>query len=154
MSHLRLGKLAVSICLLWMLSLWCVMTPPPAVAGEAPRLVNKLTIAMDGWGSDMIDPWEYPQPSFIQSYLNLRLVTRDENMQVQPLWAIQWSQNDQGFDITLHPKAVCQDGEQANADLLKTNLQGMMGLIEGFKGGLLAAKFRGAIESLEVQGDH
>jgi peptide/nickel transport system substrate-binding protein len=153
MSHLRLGKLAVAICLLWMLSLWCVMTPPPAGGGEVPRSVNKLTIAMDGWGSDMIDPWEYPQPSFIQSYLNLRLVTRDENMQVQPLWAIEWSQNEQGIDIRLNPKAVCQNGEKADAGLLKTNLQGMMGLIEGFKGGLYAAKFKGVIDAIEVRAD-
>ena len=153
MSHLRLGKLAVAICLLWMLSLWCVMTPPPVGAGEVPRSVNKLTIAMDGWGSDMIDPWEYPQPSFIQSYLNLRLVTRDEHMQVQPLWAIEWTQNEQGIDIKLNPKAICQNGEKADAALLKTNLQGMMGLLEGFKGGLYAAKFKGVIEAIEVRAD-
>ena len=153
MSHLRLGKLAASIYLLWMLSLLFGMTPSFAVAGEVPRSVNKLTIAMDGWGSDMIDPWEYPQPSFIQSYLNLRLLTRDEHMQIQPLWAIEWSQNEEGIDVKLNPNAVCQNGEKADAGLLKTNLQGMMGLIEGFKGGLYAAKFRAVIDAIEVRAD-
>lgn len=154
MSHLRLGKFTASGGLLWILVLALAMTPPPAVAGEPLPSVNKLTVAMDGWGSDMIDPWENPQPSFIQSYLNLRLITRDENMQVQPLWAVEWSQTEQGIDIKLHPKAVCQNGEKATAELLKTNLEGIMGRIEGFKGALFAAKLRGAIGGFEVRGDH
>jgi peptide/nickel transport system substrate-binding protein len=153
MSHLRLGKFAASGGLLWVLVLALAMTPPPAVAGETLPSVNKLTVAMDGWGSDMIDPWENPQPSFIQSYLNLRLITRDENMQVQALWAVEWSQTEQGIDIKLHPKAVCQNGEKATAELLKTNLEGIMGRIEGFKGALFAAKLRGAIGGFEVRGD-
>ena len=102
----------------------------------------------------MIDPWENPQPSFIQSYLNLRLITRDENMQVQPLWAIEWSQNEQGIDLKLHPRAVCQNGERATAEALKVNLEGIMGRIEGFKGGLVAAKMRGALEAFEIRGEH
>jgi peptide/nickel transport system substrate-binding protein len=154
MSHQHLSKLDLSMCLLGVLILSLAMTATPAVAGEAPSSVNKLTIAMDGWGSDMIDPWENPQPSFIQSYLNLRLVTRDENMQVLPLWATEWSQNAEGIDIKLHPKAVCQDGEKANAELLKVNLEGIMGRIEGFKGALFAGKMKGAIESFEILGEH
>ena len=154
MSQVRLGKLAASVGLFCAVTLWLAMTSWPAMAGEAPPSVNKLTIAMDGWGSDMIDPWEYPQPSFIQSYLNLRLVTRDEHMRVQPLWAIEWSQNEHGIDIKLTPQAVCQNGEKADARALKTNLQGMMGLIEGFKGGLYAGKFKGVIEAIEVRGDY
>jgi peptide/nickel transport system substrate-binding protein len=129
-----------------------LMPISPVLAGT-PVSVNKLTVAMDGWGSDMIDPWEYPQGSFIQSYLNLRLVTRDENMQIQPLWAVEWSQNEQGIDITLHPKAVCQNGEQADAELLKANLRGTMGLIEGFRGGLYAGRFKGSLDSFEVRGE-
>ena len=73
---------------------WC-----PASAADPPASVNQLIIAMDGWGSDLIDPWEFAQPGFIADYLNLRLLTRDENMKVQPLWAVEWSQNDQGIDI-------------------------------------------------------
>jgi peptide/nickel transport system substrate-binding protein len=135
------------------LTLLFAMPSMPAVAAGAPASVNKLTIAMDGWASDLIDPWEYAQNSAIQSYLNLRLLTRDETMQVQPLWAIAWSQNEQGIEIKVHPKAVCQNGEKANAELLKVSLEGIMGQIEGFKGGLFAGKMRGALESFEVRGD-
>ncbi len=52
----------------------------PASAADPPASVNQLIIAMDGWGSDLIDPWEFAQPGFIADYLNLRLLTRDENM--------------------------------------------------------------------------
>src|SRR6516164_11481597 len=80
MRHRRWLKRVVSIgSSSWLILAVALMLAPPARAG-APASVNTLTIAMDGWGSDMIDPWENPQPSFIQSYLNLRLITRDENM--------------------------------------------------------------------------
>ena len=80
MRHRRWLQRVVSIgSSSWLILAVALMLAPPARAG-APASVNTLTIAMDGWGSDMIDPWENPQPSFIQSYLNLRLITRDENM--------------------------------------------------------------------------
>ena len=31
----------------------------PASAADPPASVNQLIIAMDGWGSDLIDPWEF-----------------------------------------------------------------------------------------------
>jgi len=61
----------------------------PASAADPPASVNQLIVSMDGWGSDLIDPWEFAQPGFIADYLNLRLLTRDENMKVQPLWAVE-----------------------------------------------------------------
>ena len=61
----------------------------PASAADPLASVNQLIIAMDGWGSDLIDPWEFAQPGFVADYINLRLITRDENMQVQPLWAVE-----------------------------------------------------------------
>src|SRR5262245_59997754 len=87
----------VGLCLC--LALWSFF----AQAADPPGSVNQLIVAMDGWGSDLIDPWEFAQPGVIQDYINLRLITRDENMQVQPLWAVEWSQNAQGFDIKLNP---------------------------------------------------
>src|SRR4029450_2231801 len=91
-----------------------------------------LIIAMDGWGSDLIDPWEFAQPGFIADYLNLRLLTRDENMKGQPLWA----------------------GEGSERALLQKSLEVSMGLIEGFKGALNAAKVKAAFAAFEVRGDH
>jgi hypothetical protein len=88
MSRQRWRTKAVSIfnMLVALFSFVAMLTS--AVHAATPSTVKKLTIAMDSWGSDMIDPWEYPQGSIIQSYLNLRLVTRDETMQTQPLWAV------------------------------------------------------------------
>ena len=55
----------------------CALACSPASAADPPATVNQLIIAMDGWGSDLIDPWEFAQPGFIADYLNLRLLTRD-----------------------------------------------------------------------------
>jgi hypothetical protein len=69
--------------------LLCTLGLSPASAADPPASVNQLIIAMDGWGSDLIDPWEFAQPGFVSDYIHLRLITRDEQMQVQPLWAVQ-----------------------------------------------------------------
>jgi peptide/nickel transport system substrate-binding protein len=138
------------------LSIFCLLlllSGAAAMAADAPASVKQLTIAMDGWGSDLIDPWEFAQPSFIQSYLNLRLVTRDEKMQIQPLWAMEWGQDEQGIWLKLNPKAVCHNGEKADAAMLQKSMEGSMGLIEGFKGALNAAKVKGVVDSFEVRGD-
>lgn len=129
------------------------MVPWPGAA-QPPASVPKLTVVMDGWGSDLIDPWEYAQPSFIQSYLNMRLLIRDAQMQVQPLWLTAWSQDAQGITLQLSSLARCQNGEKANAETFKANLEGLMGLRQGFKGSLFASKFKGAIEAVEVRGEH
>jgi hypothetical protein len=44
----------------------------PAGAAEAPASVPKLTVAMDGWASDLIDPWENAQGSFISDLPAMR----------------------------------------------------------------------------------
>ena len=126
----------------------------PVMAQTPPASVNKITIAMDGWGADLLDPWEYSHPSFIQSYLNMRLGTRDEKMQVQPLWAAEWTQTADGIDIKLNPNAVCQNGEKADAEMLKTNLEGILGQIEGFKGSFVAGRIKKVVDSIEVRGEH
>ena len=49
---------------------------------------------------------------------------------------------------------MCQNGEKADAAMLQKSMEGSMGLIEGFKGALNAAKVKGAVEGFEVRGDH
>src|SRR5262245_11746190 len=150
MRHQLLRRLSIlTSCLLMGLLAWS-----PASAADPPASVNQLLLAMVGWRSGLTAPREFAQPGFIADYLNLRLLTRDENMKVQPLWAVEWSQNDQGIDIKLHPKATCQNGEKADAAMLQKSLEGSMGLVEGFKGALNAAKVKAAFEAFEVRGDH
>jgi hypothetical protein len=62
---------------------------PLAGIDGVPAAVEQLTIAFDGWGGDVIDPWQYIGTGMMQSYLNLRLLHHDEQMHVVPLWATE-----------------------------------------------------------------
>jgi ABC-type transport system substrate-binding protein len=88
------------------------------VAG-VPASVEQLTAAFDCWGGDVIDPWQYIGTGMLQSYLNLRLLHRDERMHLVPLWATEWRQAPEGIYFTLNPKARWQDGTPATAEDFK-----------------------------------
>ena len=118
---------------------------PPA--SDVPASVGKLTVAADGWGSDLLNSWEDTQPSFLRDYFATRLLTRDENMTISPLWATEWSQDENGILITLHPDAVCQNGEPLNAEALMINLEGVLGNIEGFSGSFFGDSLDALIDS-------
>jgi hypothetical protein len=53
--------LHVLVVLLLLIPLWSF----PAHAADPPAAVNQFIVAVDGWGSDLIDPWEF-QPGFIR----------------------------------------------------------------------------------------
>ena len=55
---------------------------PQAGVDGVPATVEQLTVAFDGWGGDVIDPWQYIGTGMLQSYLNLRHLHRNEQMQV------------------------------------------------------------------------
>ena len=55
---------------------------PQAGVDGVPASVEQLTVAFDGWGGDVIDPWQYIGTGLLQSYLNLRLLHRDEQRQL------------------------------------------------------------------------
>jgi ABC-type transport system substrate-binding protein len=98
---------------------------PEAGVGNIPATVDKLSIAFDGWGGDVLNPWQYLGTGLLQSYLNLRLMHRDENMQVVPLWATAWQQTPTGVFLTLDPKAKWQDGTPATAEDVKANIEAL-----------------------------
>ena len=53
--------------------------------GNIPTTVDKLAVPSTAGGVMAgIDPWQYIGTALLQSYLNLRLMHRDENMQVVP----------------------------------------------------------------------
>ena len=123
-----------------------------AVATEAPApaitsSVERLTVAVDGWGSDLLNSWEDTQPSFIRDYYLTRLLTRDENMVVQPLLATEWEQTEDGIRLVLHPDAVCQNGEPLDAEAVKTNIEALLGNVEGFAGSFLASTLDSLIDT-------
>ena len=75
-----------------------------------------------------------------------RLLTRDENMEVQPLLATMWEQDENGIRLTLHPNASCQNGERLDAQAVATNIQAFLGNIEGFSGRFLANTLDGLVD--------
>ena len=121
-------------------------TSPPAPSG-ASESVGKLTVAADAWGSDLLNSWEDTQPSFLRDYFATRLLGRDENMVISPLWATTWAQDENGILLTLHPDAACQNGEPMDAEALMLNLQGILGNIEGFSGSFLASSLDDLIDT-------
>ncbi len=129
-------------------------TTAPYTSG-APDSVGKLTVAADGWGSDLLNSWEDTQPSFLRDYFATRLLTRDENMTIRPLWATEWSQDESGILIKLHPDAVCQNGEPLDAEALMINLEGVLGNIEGFSGSFFGDSLDTLIDSdgYDIRGD-
>jgi peptide/nickel transport system substrate-binding protein len=128
---------------------------PEAGAGAIPATVEKLVIAFDGWGGDVLDPWQYLGTGLLQSYLNLRLMHRDENMQVVPLWASAWQQTPEGIALTLDPQARWQDGTPATAEDLKTNLEALMGqYAPEFKGTPRTAHIKKVVEKIQVIDTH
>lgn len=128
---------------------------PEAGAGAIPATVEKLVIAFDGWGGDVLDPWQYLGTGLLQSYLNLRLMHRDENMQVVPLWATAWQQTPEGVALTLDPQARWQDGTPATAEDLKTNLEALMGqYAPEFKGTPRTAHIQKVVEKIQVIDTH
>ena len=126
-------------------------TSAPATTGDYPESVGKLTVAADGWGSDLVNTWEDTQPSFIRDYFVPRLLTRDENMEVQPLLATSWEQDETGIRLTLHPNAACENGERLDAQAVATNLQAFLGNIEGFTGSFLANTLDGLVDDQAIE---
>ncbi len=117
--------------------------------------VGTLTVAVDGWGSDLINSWEDTQPSFLRDYFSTRMLTRDENMVVQPLWVTEWEQSADGILMQLHPDAGCQNGEPLDAEAMQINLEALLGNEEGFSGSFLGASLDSLIDSngYEIRGD-
>ena len=116
-----------------------------------PATVDKLVIAFDGWGGDVLNPWQYLGTGLLQSYLNLRLMHRDEHMQVVPLWATEWKQTPEGIFLTLDPQAKWQDGTPATAEDLRANIEALMGqYAPAFKGTPRMAYMKKVVEEVQV----
>jgi peptide/nickel transport system substrate-binding protein len=163
------GVMHLAALLICAIALTAVVAPTPAVAaaaatsaafpqagvGGVPVSVAQLTIGVDGWGGDVIDPWQYIGTGLLQSYLNLRLLHRDEQMQIVPLWAVEWKQTNEGIHLTLNPKAKWQDGTPATAEDLKANFEALMGkYAPDFKGTPRTPMFKRVVQEIEILGPH
>jgi ABC-type transport system substrate-binding protein len=100
---------------------------PKKGIGGVPESVDRLTIAVDSWGTSELNPWALTGVSFLGDYYNLRLMMQDPNGDLGPAWATEYTQTAEGITFKLHPKATFADGTPADAEAVKLNLEGFMG---------------------------
>jgi len=116
-----------------------------------PTTVSKLTVAVDGWGRDDLNPVQTLGAAFLPDYFNLLLLMRDENHTIVSGLLSEWHLSDEGFKATLHPKATWQDGTPITAEDIKWNYEAQRGdFAPQFKGHISAARFREQIAEIEV----
>ncbi len=166
MMRTRAGKsrllVAVSLVLLWTASALAQSTNawpdkfPQAGQNGVPASVDKLTIAVDSWGTSDLNPWALSSVSFLGDYYNLRLMMQDPNGDLAPAWATDYHQTEEGITFKLNPRARFQDGTPADAEALKLNFEGFMGKFvkqAGYDAPLWnSAKANEFIESVKVIG--
>ncbi len=100
---------------------------PKKGVGGVPESVDKLTIAVDSWGTNELNPWALTSVGFLGDYFNLRLMMQDPNGDLVPAWATEYKQTEEGITFKLNPKARFADGTPADAEAVKLNLEGFMG---------------------------
>src|SRR5919197_1290723 len=100
---------------------------PQPGAGGVPASVNKVTVAVDGWGWDQLNVVEGSGPCFLKDYFAGFLLMRDENHHIVPALVTEWSASAEGLKITLHPKAKWHDGTPISAPDIKWNSAAMRG---------------------------
>jgi ABC-type transport system substrate-binding protein len=96
-----------------------------------PESVDKLTIAVDSWGTSELNPWTITGTSFLGDYYNLRLMMQAPNGDLTSAWVLSYKQTNEGLTFKLNPKATFADGTPADAEALKTNLEAFMGKFVG-----------------------
>lgn len=127
--------------------------PAPGVDG-VPESVGKFTIAVDGWGWDDLNPVQMQGVTFLQDYINVFLLMRDEEHNIVSGLATDWELNDDGFRFTLHPNATWQDGSPITASDVKWNYEASRGdFSPEFTGHLSANRFKEQIGEIEVIND-
>ena len=95
---------------------------PKKGADGVPESVDKLTIAVDSWGTSEINPWALTSVSFLGDYFNLRLMMQDPNGDLAAAWATEVNGRarpsrkpraaDLETDMTRPPRLACLDLSQ------------------------------------------
>ena len=112
---------------------WPDAYPKKGVAG-VPESVDKLTIVVDSWGSNDLNPWNASQVNFLSDYYQLRLMMQNPNGDLVPAWATEVKHTEKGLTFKLNPKAKFADGTPADAEALKKNFDGFTGKYVGTAG--------------------
>ncbi|MBI3327746.1 MAG: ABC transporter substrate-binding protein [Nitrospinae bacterium] len=124
---------------------------PQPGAGGVPTSVDRMTVAVDGWGRDVINPVQPTGGAFLPDYFNLLLLMRDENQKIVPALATDWSLTDEGFQFAIHPRAKWHDGPPVTAEDIKWSFEAMRGdFSPQFKGHHAATRFKEQIGEVQV----
>jgi len=79
---------------------------PKKGADGIPESVDKLTIAVDSWGTSELNPWALTGVSFLGDYYNLRLMMQDPNGDLAPAWATEVNQTEAGLTFKINPSTA------------------------------------------------
>ncbi len=123
---------------------------PKAGVGGIPENVGKFTVSVDGWGWDSLNPVQMEGVAFLQDYINVFLLTRDENHNIVSGLITEWTFDDTGFEFTIHPDATWHTGRPITAADLAWDVKAKRGELEGFTGHLSANRFIEQIADVEV----
>jgi len=156
-SHLWTIFICVIIWGVWAgpeLMLGTVANAAPATQAIAPPpSVERLTIAVESWGSDEINPVQMKTANFLISNHLPMLVTRDEHYNVVPALATKWEGSPQGWTFMLDPTAKWEDGVPITAEDVKFSFEAAMGM-HGFQGSVVGGRIKRSVEAVEVHDAH
>jgi peptide/nickel transport system substrate-binding protein len=125
----------------------------PRQTAAAPPSVEKLTIAVESWGSDEINPVQMKTVNFLLSNHLPILVTRDEHYNIVPALATRWEGTPEGWTFGLDPSAKWEDGTPITAEDVKFSFEATTGM-HGFQGSSISGRLKRTIESVEVRDPH
>jgi ABC-type transport system substrate-binding protein len=87
---------------------------------NVPPTVEKLTIAVEAWGGDSLNPVHAKTVNFLWANFLPFLVTRDEQNNIVPALASSWEGSPAGWTFTLNPEAKWEDRTPITAEDVKT----------------------------------
>lgn len=124
---------------------------PRAGEGNVPASVKKLTVAVDDWFSNSMDPVDNTGPAFLLENIQPTLLKRNESHEIVPALAMEWKHTAAGLWIKLNPNAKWQDGTPITVEDIKWNFEAMRGdYAPNFKGHFAAARFKNDIKDIEI----
>ena len=115
-----------------------------------PPTVEKLTIAVEAWGGDSLNPVHAKSVNFLWANFLPFLVSRDEQYNIVPALATSWEGSPEGWTFTLNPAAKWEDGTPITADDVKFSFEATMGMHD-FLGATAGGRMKRSIEAIEIR---
>ena len=101
---------------------------PQAGVGNIPASVSKLTVAISSFpGAVIFHPVLTHGINMLQEQISPSLLMRDEDYNIVPQLAVEWTLDEEGFSFTIHPDAIWQDGNPITAEDIKWTFEANRG---------------------------